>query len=310
MNNVIVTGSIAFDHLMHFDGVFEESFMPDELSNLSISFIASGHDVNYGGCGANIAYSLKLCGVNPLLFGVLGNDGEDYMMWLRSNSIPIDYLEIDMDAKSSAAYVLSDKNQSQITFFSPSVMQNESLCMNFSRLTNEEVSLAIISPNAPSRMVSLANSAKEKNIKYIFDPGQVITSLSGDQIIEIIANSIGLIVNEYEMNLLLKKTSCSPDDLLKLCEFIVITRAHRGAHLYSSAHDMLIKGIETKDVKDATGSGDAFRAGFIYAYVNDKSLPECIQYGNVVAHKSLAFLGTQKHNFNMTDIEKTLSKNY
>ncbi len=37
--NVVLTGSIAFDYLMTFPGKFREHLLPDQLDNISVSFL-------------------------------------------------------------------------------------------------------------------------------------------------------------------------------------------------------------------------------------------------------------------------------
>ncbi|MEA3339547.1 MAG: carbohydrate kinase family protein, partial [Chloroflexota bacterium] len=37
--NIIVTGSIAYDYLMTFPGRFVEHILPDQLDNISLSFL-------------------------------------------------------------------------------------------------------------------------------------------------------------------------------------------------------------------------------------------------------------------------------
>ena len=85
MKNILVSGSIAYDHIMFYKGRFKESLIPDELENLSVSFLADSREMFFGGCAPNIAYTLNLLGEKPLILGIAGNDFEDYRNWLSSN---------------------------------------------------------------------------------------------------------------------------------------------------------------------------------------------------------------------------------
>src|SRR3989338_2465310 len=106
MKNILVTGSVAYDHLLTFAGEFRESIIAEQLEHLSVSFTADSHKTDFGGCGANIAYSLKLLGENPLLFAVVGNDFERYENWLKKNEISTEYLVRNPDYPTANAYVL------------------------------------------------------------------------------------------------------------------------------------------------------------------------------------------------------------
>jgi hypothetical protein len=55
---ILVTGSIAADHLMTFPGSFAEQILPESLSAISLSFLADELTVHRGGVAANIAYGI------------------------------------------------------------------------------------------------------------------------------------------------------------------------------------------------------------------------------------------------------------
>ena len=59
---IVVTGSIATDHLMTFPGRFAEQLLPDQLHHVSLSFLVDELDVRRGGVAANIAYGLGRLG--------------------------------------------------------------------------------------------------------------------------------------------------------------------------------------------------------------------------------------------------------
>ena len=64
---IVITGSIAFDYLMQFQGKFTEHFLPEHMERVSLSFLVDSMDKRKGGCGPNIAYTLALLGERPLL---------------------------------------------------------------------------------------------------------------------------------------------------------------------------------------------------------------------------------------------------
>ena len=87
---IVVSGSIAYDYLMTFPGRFTDQIIPEKLTRLSVSFLVDDMVRQRGGTAANIAYSLKLLGGDPILFGTVGQDFGDYATWLRQHgSAPI-----------------------------------------------------------------------------------------------------------------------------------------------------------------------------------------------------------------------------
>jgi len=66
---IAVTGSIATDHLMTFEGRFADSLLVEQLDKVSLSFLVGDLQIRRGGVAANIAFGLANLGVRPLLVG-------------------------------------------------------------------------------------------------------------------------------------------------------------------------------------------------------------------------------------------------
>ena len=63
--SIIVTGSIATDHLMVYPGRFVEQIVPEALESISVSFLVEDLAIHRGGAGANIAFNLGCLGLAP-----------------------------------------------------------------------------------------------------------------------------------------------------------------------------------------------------------------------------------------------------
>ncbi len=58
MQEILVSGSTAFDTLMHYNGKFSNQFVDtDVLSWLNMSIVSDSCEKNLGWTGANIAYN-------------------------------------------------------------------------------------------------------------------------------------------------------------------------------------------------------------------------------------------------------------
>ena len=84
---IVITGSIAFDYLMQFQGKFTEHFLPEHMEHVSLSFLVDSMDKRKGGCGPNIAYTLALLGERPLLMATAGQDFGEYGEWLEKAGV-------------------------------------------------------------------------------------------------------------------------------------------------------------------------------------------------------------------------------
>src|SRR3978361_2251117 len=85
--SVVVTGSIATDHLMTFPGRFTDQFVEGKMENVSHSFLVDDLVQHRGGAGANMAYGLGLLGLRPVLVGAVGSDFDDYDAWLTRHGV-------------------------------------------------------------------------------------------------------------------------------------------------------------------------------------------------------------------------------
>lgn len=293
MNKILVTGSIAYDNLLTFDGFFKDSLIADKLEDLSLSFLADEHEISFGGCAPNIAFSLKLLGQSPILFGVAGNDFQKYADWLESKGISTRDVVIAKNSPTASANILTDKNHNQLTIFSPGAIKKHPVEIELKN--TEGIALAIISPELPERMRYLGKYFRDLGIPYIFDPGQEIPVLGKDLLEELIFSSIGVIVNEYESFLLSKKLETSLEELAKNLEFLIVTMEEKGCRLYDKSGVTDIGAVKNVEVVDGTGCGDAFRAGFVHGYVEKLPLAECCDIANRTAAEVLKVKGTQNH---------------
>ena len=57
---ITVTGSLAFDHIMDFPGIFGDHIMPDKIHQINLSFWVNSLKIQKGGTAGNIAYNLAL----------------------------------------------------------------------------------------------------------------------------------------------------------------------------------------------------------------------------------------------------------
>ena len=75
---IYVSGSLAFDRIMTFDGNFQDHVLMDKLHTLSVSFMVDNMNELRGGCAGNIAYTLALLEEKPLIVASAGRDFAGY----------------------------------------------------------------------------------------------------------------------------------------------------------------------------------------------------------------------------------------
>lgn len=312
---ILIGGSVAYDRLMTYQGSFKDVILPENIEHLSISFFV-GEEKNYfGGCACNVAYSLKLLGENPLIFGVAGDDFQAYEKRLDANEISRELIAIDETNKTATAYILSDNAQRQIAMFAPGAMGNAEKAMSFAEVEafvsrGGAVEFAIVGAEAPFRMVKFAEECLRCGIKYFFDPGQAMSGLSREQIEFMIENSAGVFANEYEAGLMSEMTGMSLMEIANKTGFFVRTLAEKGAEVYESEEMHHVSAIPVSGDLDVTGCGDSFRAGFLHGLALGVSLKRCSEMGATVASFVIVEKGTQKHEFKHEEFSSRLSEHY
>src|ERR1700712_5905018 len=94
---VLLSGSIATDHLRHFPGRFADQLLADQLHQISLSFLVDDLVVRRGGVAANIAFGMGQLGEHPVLVGAVGADFAEYQSWLEASGVVCDYVRTSPD---------------------------------------------------------------------------------------------------------------------------------------------------------------------------------------------------------------------
>jgi adenosine kinase len=311
MGNILVAGSIAYDHLMTFDGAFKDSILTEkDLTHLSVSFLAKTEDFYFGGCAPNIAYGLALLGDKPSVVGVAGSDFTKYQRQLNDNHINTDLVDIDKENVTAAAYILTDKNQGQIAIFYPGAINNIKKGVDLHQNDYSGMWYAIVSPELPLRMAYWAMHFKSLKIPFIFDPGQAIPALSKEQMSKIVESADGMIFNEYEAVMIEEKTGLNIADLALKMRFVIRTLGADGCECHEGGHVHKIPAITNIKVVDSTGCGDSFRSGFMHGITNGFSIKRACEMGCTTSSFAIEVKGTQNHRYTLDEFNSRLIKHY
>ncbi len=299
----IISGSLAYDRIMDFPEYFSDHILPDKIHVLNVSFMVNSVTENFGGTAGNIAYAMKLMGEHPEISATIGQDNHRYFEWLRSNNISIEGIKVIAEEMTAGAYITTDKGDNQITGFNPGAMKYSSE-LDFATIDKD--TLLIVSPGNLDDMVNYPRICLEKNINYIFDPGQAMPMLQSDDLKRIIDGCMLLMVNDYEMNLIINKTGLKQDEVLERAGSSIITLGEHGSALYQGTQKTDIPVIKTNKVVDPTGAGDAYRGGLLSGLIHGKSLEESALLGSVCSSFAVECYGTQVYSFTKEEFDSRL----
>ncbi|MEW6334357.1 MAG: carbohydrate kinase family protein [Thermodesulfobacteriota bacterium] len=303
--NVIVSGSLAYDRIMNFPGRFSEHILPEKIHVLNVCFQVDGVKEKFGGTAGNIAYALTLMGQTPLISAAIGYDYHRYFEWLSRNGISTAGIRIIEEELTAGAYITTDKADNQITGFNPGAMRHSS-CLDFDTLDPRET-LIIVSPGNLGDMIDYPRLCKERGIDYIFDPGQSLPMWDPGDLLASIEGCRILIVNDYELDLVLNKTGLNKKELLRLPKAIITTLGEHGSRISIPDGDIGIPVVRTRIVRDPTGAGDSYRGGLISGLIGGMDIEKCARIGSVCASFAVECYGTQEYSFTAEEFNERLN---
>ena len=306
--DILLTGSVAYDYLMTFPGLFKEQILPERLSSISLSFLVESMSKQRGGVAPNIAYSMALLGQKPRVMATVGEDFGDYRAWLDSKGVDTSLMKVMPGLFTASFFATTDQDSAQIASFYPGAMgvaSSQSL-----KELDGKPDLVIVSPNAPDAMMKFAAESRELNIPYLYDPGQQVLRLEGNELARDMEGAYFLFCNDYEFGLISKKTGWSLDQILDHVKVLVITRGKDGADLYVGGDSVHIPTVPEDEIVDPTGVGDSFRGGFLAGYSHGFDWKLCGEIGSLAAVYCLEQRGPQSHGYTRKDFVERFRKHF
>jgi adenosine kinase len=305
---IAVTGSIATDHLLTFDGRFVEQLLPDQLDKLSVVFLANDLQVRRGGTGANIAFGMGVLGQRPLLVGSVGKDAADYLTWLADHGVDLAGVRVSETLASPRFTVTTDNDQNQIGAFYPGAMAEAA---GIELAPFGDLDLVVVAPNDPGAMLRHTAECRERGIAFAADPSQTLTFLDGAAIRSLVEGATYLFTNEYEAGLVRDKTGLDDVELLDLVQTRITTHGAAGIVVERKGEAVLrVRVAPAEHIAEPTGVGDAFRAGFLTATAWGLGLERACQVGALLATHVVETVGTQEYTYSSARFLSRLAAAY
>lgn len=298
--SILCTGSIAIDQIMVFHDHFKNHILPDKIHAVNVSFYVPGLEKRYGGTAANIAYHVKILGVDPILLATVGSDFGAYAGWMDDHGLRRSWIKTLDDVYTAQCFITTDLDHNQINSFHPGAMDRAHEATLDS--VDEDFSVGIVSPNGKQGMVDYAAGLKAQGKKCVIDPGQAMGLFDGEELTALLDGASVYIVNDYEWSMTLEKTGLSEDEIAARVGAIVVTLGAEGSRLRRGSgaasvkleHDQSdVPAVPAGTVVDPTGCGDAYRSGILYALANDLPLEVGARIGSLIGSLKVQVAGPQ-----------------
>ncbi|HEX5500015.1 MAG TPA: PfkB family carbohydrate kinase, partial [Thermomicrobiales bacterium] len=254
---IVVSGSIAFDHIMRFPGSFGDYILPDKAHVLSVSFLFDSLVRLRGGVAGNVAFNLALLGERPALVGVGGSDFAEYRAVFERLGVDMGLVGTDPESLTGSSFMSTDLSGNQIAGFYPGASRLAADISVASVAGGAE--FGVVGPTTLEAMRRHAREFAEAGCRLIYDPSQQVASISTDDLLAGIDSAWALIGSDYEMAVIGQKTDLSVDDLTARVPFVGITYGKHGSQLRFQRRVIDIPAAPADRVGDPTGGGDAYR---------------------------------------------------
>ncbi len=282
--DIVTSGYISMDRIIK----VERPLCPGYTSIISNS---DNTRVYYGGCPINISYLLGKMGVKALPIIRVGEDRDtdEFIKYLRVADVMLDAVDVIKDEASSNCYIVSDRDNNHVTIFYPGAMDSK-----YSREMNDKFfrdsKLGVLTVGSYKDNIEFFIKCKKHNLPIVFGTKLDYDAFPKDFLREVLINSKIIFSNESEAEDIKSVLNVSNiTDLFNIgaAEVIVTTLGEKGSIYYEKNYTGFqseqIKPFRIEEVVDATGAGDAYIAGFLYGYLNNKSVRESCFMGSVMS---------------------------
>jgi ribokinase len=245
-----------------------------------------------GGSALNFAVNLSEQGINTGVMGRIGNDeyADIILNQLADKNVDISRL-IKIDYQTGLAFINVDKTGRRSIYSFMGANENF-------KLTPEDIDYI-----KSAKMFHLTGMYWEVVLDVVkhtnrlsFSPGALLSTYGIAMLEPVLKKTELLFLNERELQILTGKNTVNEiEEIYRLLmdtgvSNLVVTKGDKGASFYSEKEQVSVSAKKVK-VLDTTGAGDAFAAGFLSKWFFNKSVEECLEFGNKLASDSIQILG-------------------
>jgi len=289
-----VTGSVAFDTIMVFNGRFGDHILPDKTHLLNVAFLVEHLERRRGGTASNIAYSMALLGERPLLCAAAGaHDFDGFAAALEAEGVDTSAVLRCDDIDTATAFITTDLDGNQITAFHPGAMARAA-GVDLSVL--RDISEVVVGADDAGAMALHVDQARTLGARLVFVPAQQIPALPDDVLRAGLEQAWLVAGNYYELEMIRDRTGLSIREL-GAGRMVAVTKGAAGSEIHTpDGVTRVPPGVVVTPV-DPTGAGDAYVAGLLTGFRAGATPDVAGRMGSVAAAYVVGERGPQTHHF-------------
>jgi sugar/nucleoside kinase (ribokinase family) len=267
------------------------------------AIMGPGREIS-GGSAANTVATVAALGGRAAYIGKVADDqlGDVFAHDLRAIGVTYDTprLTEGLSTARCLIFVTPDAQRTMQTFLGATTQLGpEDLNMEY--ITNTKVlyleGYLWDQPRAKRAMRDAAIRAREAGVKVALTLSDAFcVARFRDEFLDLARNHVDILfANESEIRSLYQVNQF--DDALqrvrKDCEIAALTRSEKGSVVVNGEEVHVIDAEKGVKVVDTTGAGDAYAAGFLYAYTHGYDLGTCGRLGGLMAAEVISHYGAR-----------------
>lgn len=254
-----------------------------------------------GGSAANTIVALSRMGFSTGYLGKIGNDEEG--AFLLSNLPNVDTSRI-LKGEGRSGIVLALQTKSQKDRFllvfpgDNDRIYPEDIDINYVNQARFLHLTSFVGDQSFQAQIETLEKLKD-NVLVSLDAGELYARRGIKALSPFLKKSHIFFPSEEEVKILTETNykQGARELLYYGASIIVVTLGRRGCYVITKSQEFSVPAFPVKEdaIKDTTGAGDVFAAGFLAGLLMNKSLEECAILANKVAAKSITGMGRTKY---------------
>jgi sugar/nucleoside kinase (ribokinase family) len=275
------------------------------------AIMGPGREASGGSAGNTIAGIAALGGKTAYIGKVAADQlGEVFTHDIRAVGVTYDTKPLvgGLPTARSLIFVTPDAQRTMQTFLGATTQLGPE-DVNMDYITSSQVvyleGYLWDQPRAKTAMRDAAVKAHEAGVKVSLTLSDAFcVARFRDEFLELAEKHVDILfANESEI-LSLYQTDIFDEALQQVrkhCEIAALTRSEKGSVVVNGDEVHIIDAVKGVKVVDTTGAGDAYAAGFLYAYTQGRDLGTCGRLGGAMAAKVISHFGPRSE---VSDIKR------
>lgn len=264
-----------------------------------------------GGSAANTIHGLSKLGAKCGFIGKVGQDemGQFFKKDMIENSIEPFLIESETNSGVATALVSTDSERTFATYLGAA---SELIADNIDEKTFEDFGIFYIEGYLVQNhelIEKAVKTAKEKGLEVALDLASYnVVEDNFDFIQRIVKDYVDIVfANEEEAKAFTgKEPQEAVIELGKFAKIAIVKIGKKGSLILKDGIVSTIQGVKANSI-DTTGAGDSYAAGFLYGYVNNKSMETCGNMGSFISAKVVEVVGPKLNDDTWKEIREHIS---